>query len=184
MGVGIPTAGSAPRRRTGPRICACRVPARLGHAGGAGSVLPERVQAGCRRGRTPAHAPVPLPSPHLRLAGGGGRTTPEVVAKLLGHADATVTWRSTRHLWPEHLDDAVAGLLDRSRLPPRRTGRTRASDRERGAAPALEHTSAAEHGRPSTRRWVWGGRHPASRGPHAVRSVDLDHHSWTWRRRR
>ena len=46
---------------------------------------------------------------------------PEVVAKLLGHADATVTLQVYTHLWPEHLDDAVAALLDRSRLPPRRS---------------------------------------------------------------
>ena len=35
---------------------------------------------------------------------------PEVVAKLMGHANATVTLSIYTHLWPEHLDDAVASL--------------------------------------------------------------------------
>lgn len=33
----------------------------------------------------------------------------EVVAKLMGHADATVTLKIYTHLWEEHLDEAVAG---------------------------------------------------------------------------
>jgi integrase len=34
----------------------------------------------------------------------------EVVAKLMGHKDPTITRKIYTHLWPEHLDDAVATL--------------------------------------------------------------------------
>lgn len=47
---------------------------------------------------------------------------PEVVAKLLGHRDATITLQIYTHLWPEDLADAVSGLDRRpTAAPPRPT---------------------------------------------------------------
>jgi integrase len=65
--------------------------------------------------------------PHLRfhdlrhtyasLLAAEGRS-PAVVAKLLGHRDASITLRVYTHLWPEQLDAAVSALAEPPAIPP------------------------------------------------------------------